>query len=205
LSDSPTKKLEYAQGMLFDFFKGIFPLDRESREAAKQAFSERAFKRKGLLLQEGDVCRFYTFVISGCFKMYATDGNGVEHNLQFACEGEWIADFQSFYDQRPSKLYIEAVELSTVLQIEHDDLLHLYIHYPIFDRNFRIVIERKYIELQDRVLQNISYTAEERYPIFEKQYPKLLQRLPGTQIASYLGITSEFLSKIKTKILRGGQ
>jgi CRP-like cAMP-binding protein len=137
--------------------------------------------------------------------MYATDGNGVEHNLQFACEGEWIADFQSFYDQRPSKLYIEAVELSTVLQIEHDDLLHLYIHYPIFDRNFRIVIERKYIELQDRVLQNISYTAEERYPIFEKQYPKLLQRLPGTQIASYLGITSEFLSKIKTKILRGGQ
>ncbi|RZK35768.1 MAG: Crp/Fnr family transcriptional regulator, partial [Pedobacter sp.] len=116
-------------------------------------------------------------------------------------ENQWIADFNSFYEQSPSKLYIEAVEPCRVLQIEHDDLLHLYTHYPRFDRNFRIVIERKFIELQDRVLQNISYTAEERYLLFRKNYPDLVQRLPGTQIASYLGITSEFLSKIKKKLI----
>ncbi|TCD26587.1 Crp/Fnr family transcriptional regulator [Pedobacter psychrodurus] len=188
--------------MLIKFFNGIFPLDKEAVEAAKQVFSLRNYKRKGLLLQEGDVCRFYNFVISGCFKLYGVDNNGVEHNLQFAIENQWIADFNSFYEQSASRLFIEAVEPSTVLQIEHDDLLYLYTHYPRFDRNFRIVIERKFIELQDRVLQNISFTAEERYQLFQQNFPDLIQRLPGTQIASYLGITSEFLSKIKKKIVK---
>jgi len=188
--------------MLTGFFDGIFPLDREAAEAAKRVFNLRNYKRKGLLLQEGDVCRFYTFVVSGCLKLYAVDNNAIEHNLQFSVENQWIADFNSFYEQSPSKLYIEAVEPCTVLQIEHDDLLHLYTHYPRFDRNFRIVIERKFIEFQDRVLHSISYTAEERYKLFQKNYPDLVLRLPGTQIASYLGITSEFLSKIKKKINR---
>ncbi|MET0574066.1 MAG: Crp/Fnr family transcriptional regulator [Pedobacter agri] len=201
LSDPIAIKTDQAHDMLTGFFNGIFPLDKEAAEAAKQVFSLRNYKRKGLLLQQGDVCRFYTFVISGCLKLYALDHNAIEHNLQFAVENQWIADFNSFYEQSPSKLYIEAVEPCTVLQIEHDDLLHLYTHYPRFDRNFRIVIERKFIELQDRVLQNISYTAEERYQLFQKNYPDLIQRLPGTQIASYLGITSEFLSKIKKKII----
>ncbi|EDM35958.1 cyclic nucleotide binding regulatory protein [Pedobacter sp. BAL39] len=187
--------------MLISFFSSIFPLTKESVVAAEQVFKQRTFKRKGFLLQEGDVCRFYTFVISGCFKMYVVDQNGVEHNLQFAVENEWIADFQSFYDQKPSKMFIEAVEPATVLQIEHKDLLYLYTHFPIFDRNFRIVIERKYIELQERVLHNISFTADERYLAFQQRYPALIQRLPGTQIASYLGITSEFLSKVKKKML----
>jgi len=202
LSDSIVLQADQAHKMLIAYFSNIFPLDKEAAEAAKHLFRLRNYKRKGLLLQEGDVCRFYTFVISGCFKLYAVDANGVEHNLQFALENQWIADFNSFYDQNPSKLYIEAVEPCTVLQIEHDDLLYLYTNFHKFDRNFRIVIERKFIELQDRVLENISYTAEERYQLFQKKYPDLIQRLPGTQIASYLGITSEFLSKIKKKINR---
>jgi len=200
LSDSIALQADQAHKMLVAYFNNIFPLDKKSAEAAKHLFRLRNYKRKGLLLQEGDVCRFYTFVISGCFKLYAVDLNGVEHNLQFALENQWIADFNSFYEQKPSKLYIEAVEPCTVLQIEHDDLLYLYTNYPKFDRNFRIVIERKFIELQDRVLQNISFTAEERYQLFQNDFPDLVQRLPGTQIASYLGITSEFLSKIKKKI-----
>jgi len=200
LSGSTLTQQEHAFGMLINFFDGIFPLESEAKEAAKQVFSLRSYKRKGLLLQEGDVCQFYTFVISGCFKLYAVDASENEHNLQFAVENEWIADFQSFYEQNSSNLYIEAIEPSVVLQIEHDELLHLYTNYPKFDRNFRIVIERKFIELQDRVLQNISFTAEERYLLFQKKFPNLVQRLPGTQIASYLGITSEFLSKIKKKI-----
>ncbi|UKT66009.1 Crp/Fnr family transcriptional regulator [Pedobacter mucosus] len=193
-------QLTDAQSMLINSFSAVFPLSPDARAAAKQVFSERNYKRKGLLLQEGDVCKFYTFVVSGCFKMYAVDQNGVEHNLQFAVENEWIADFQSFYDQKASLLYIEAIEPAKVLQIEHDDLLYLYAHFPIFDRNFRIIIERKFIRLQERILQNISYTADERYYNFQQRYPDLIQRLPGTQIASYLGITSEFLSKIKKKI-----
>ncbi|RZJ87775.1 MAG: Crp/Fnr family transcriptional regulator [Chryseobacterium sp.] len=188
--------------MLFQFFGNYFPLDKASKEAAAKVFNLRSYKRKGLLLQEGDICKTYSFVVSGCFKMYAVDANGSEHNLQFAVEKEWVADFKSFYAQEPSHLYIEAIEPSAVLQVAHDDLLALYTNFPKFDRNFRIIIERRYIELQDRVQQNISVTAEERYRLFENQYPKLIQRLPGTQIASYLGITSEFLSKIKKKLAR---
>jgi CRP-like cAMP-binding protein len=129
--------------------------------------------------------------------MYAVDAAGKEHNLQFVAENDWITDLASFYAEKPSKVYIEAIEPTSVLQINHEDLLELYINYHKFDRNFRIIIEQKYIELQNRVLQNISATAEERYRYFMKQYPGLASRLPNTQIASYLGITPEFLSKIR--------
>jgi CRP-like cAMP-binding protein len=131
--------------------------------------------------------------------MFAVDSNFREHNLQFAAEDDWIADFQSFYDQSPSRLYIEAIEPSVVLQIKHEDLLYLYINYHKFDRNFRIITERKLIDYQNRILQNISSTADDRYEAFLKQYPHLINRLPNTQIASYLGITPEFLSKIRKK------
>lgn len=198
---SPTDQ-QQALELLFQFFGNGFPLDKSAEEAASAVFHLRSYKRKGLLLQEGDVCNHYNFVVAGGFKMYAVDRNGNEHNLQFAIENDWIADFKSFYAQEPSKLYIEAIEASTVLQVSHKDLLHLYSNFPKFDRNFRIVIERRYIELQDRVQQNISVTAEERYRMFEQQYPQLVQRLPGTQIASYLGITSEFLSKVKKKLAK---
>lgn len=163
-------------------------------------FTKRIIRRKGYLLQEGDVCKHYSFVVSGCFKMFAVDPAGKEHNLQFAVENDWIMDFQSFYSASPSRLYIEAVEPSVVLQIQHDDLLYLYINYHKFDRVFRIIIEQKYIDFQNRVLQNISTAAEERYVGFMQQYPQLMNRLPNTQIASYLGITPEFLSKIRKKL-----
>ena len=153
------------------------------------------------MLQESEVCSRFSFVVLGCFKMYAVDSNFKEHNLQFAVENEWIADVQSFYDEKPSKLYIEAVEPSVVLQISHEDLLYLYISYQKFDRNFRIINERKFINFQDRILQSISSTAEERYLNFQKDFPELIKRLPNTQIASYLGITSEFLSKVRKNIV----
>jgi len=193
--------LEKALAMLIDNFKQFFPLNKEEQEALRRLFTLRIVKKKGFLLQEGEVCRHYFFVVMGCFKMFAVDSNFREHNIQFAAEGDWIADFQSFYNEEPSRLYIEAVELAIVLQIQHKDLLYLYTNYHKFDRNFRIIIERKLMEYQNRILLNISTNADERYVAFQKQYPHLINRLPNTQIASYLGITSEFLSKIRKKAL----
>lgn len=184
---------------LIDHFKHFFHLNNTEQEEIERLFTSRVIKRKQYLLQEGEVCKHYSFVVSGCFRMFAVDSNFREHNLQFAAEDDWITDFQSFYDQSPSKLYIEAIEPSTVLQIKHEDLLYLYINYHKFDRNFRIITERKLIDYQNRILQNISSTADDRYEAFLKQYPHLINRLPNTQIASYLGITSEFLSKIRKK------
>jgi len=186
---------------LIRFFNRFFALDEKECEEVIRLFSQRNIRRKGYLLQEGDVCRNYYFIVSGCFKMFAVDPSGKEHNLQFSAENDWISDLHSFYSEEPSRLYIEALEPSVVLQIQHEDLLYLFINYHKFDRNFRIITERKYINFQNRILQNISSTAEERYLSFVKQYPGLVNRVPNTQIASYLGITPEFLSKIRKKIV----
>jgi len=189
---------------LIRYFKNYFSLNGEEQNELSACFTERNIKRRQFILQEGDICRHFTFVVSGCLKMYAVDKNGKEHNIQFAAENDWITDLSSFYSEKPSQLDIEAVEPTVVLQIKHDNLLNLYINYHKFDRNFRIIIEQKYIELQNRVLQNISSTAEERYEFFLKQYPSLSNRLPNTQIASYLGITPEFLSSIRKNLAHKG-
>lgn len=194
--DNQTRSLD----LLINYFKSFFPLNEEELRALSLVFRERKIKRRGLILQQGEVCRDYTFVVSGCFKMYAVDNSGKEHNLRFSAENDWIADIASFHSKKESAMFIEAVEPSVILQIKHADLLDLYIRYHKFDRNFRIITEQKYIELQNRIFESISATAEERYLSFLEQYQKLSGRLPNTQIASYLGITPEFLSKIRNDL-----
>lgn len=182
---------------LLEHFNQYLPLTDEEAAELTQRANVRTIKRRQFILQEGDVCRRYTFIVEGCFKMYGVDERGAEHNIQFAAENDWIADIGSFHTEKPGRLYIEALEPSAVLQLEKADLLYLYEHYPKFDRIFRVIIEDKFVELQNRLLQTISSTAEERYTSFLEQYPQLANRLPNTQIASYIGITPEFLSKIR--------
>ena len=187
---------------LIKHFSNYLPLDEKEINELKSCIKERIIKRRQYILQEGDICKHYSFVNEGCFKMYKVDANGKEHNLQFAIENEWIADIGSFHSENSSELYIEAIEQSIVLQIEKADLLYLYTHYPKFDRNFRVIIENDFIALQNRVLHNISSTAEERYLDFLKKQPNLFNRISNVQIASYLGVTPEFLSAIRKKIAK---
>ena len=186
---------------LLECFKNYLPLNREETKLLAERVTQRQIKRRQMILQEGFVCKHYTFVEKGCFKMYGVDEKGNEHNISFADENDWIADLGSFYSEKPSKLFIEAIELSTILQIEKQDLLYLFINAPKFDRNFRVIVEEKFIELQNRLLQNFSSNAQQRYLDFLEQYRELALRLPNTQIASYLGITPEFLSKIRSEKL----
>ncbi len=152
----------------------------------------------------GEVCKHYSFIVKGCFRMFGVDDKGFEHNIQFAAENDWIADIGSFHAQKPSLLNIESLEAGVVLQVKQQDLYFLYYNIPKLDRIFKVLIELKYIELQNRVLQNFSSTAEERYLSFLEQYPLLFNRLPNTQVASYLGITPEFLSKVRKNIQSKG-
>lgn len=160
----------------------------------------RKIRRRQYLLQAGDICRYYTFVNKGCLRLYSVDINGVEHILQFACEDYWVADIGSFHQEVPTSLYVDALEPSEILQISKPDLISTYISYPAFDRVFRILVENAFVGLQKRVLQNIGSTAEERYLTFVGTYPQLVNRLPQTQIASFIGITPEFLSKIRKNL-----
>ncbi|VAV85760.1 cAMP-binding proteins - catabolite gene activator and regulatory subunit of cAMP-dependent protein kinases [hydrothermal vent metagenome] len=185
---------------IIEHFSNYTPLNNEEIECLESKLTERKVKRRQFILQEGDVCKHISFVVSGCFKMYKVDTKGTEHNLQFSIENGWIADLGSFHSEKPSELYIEALEASTILQITRPDLILLYTNFPKFDRIFRVLIENAFVSLQKRVLQNISSTAEERYVDFLKTYPSLFNRISNVQIASYIGVTPEFLSKIRKNI-----
>ncbi len=187
---------------LIDYFENHLPLNEEERFVVEKVFKEKRVKRRQFILQEGDVCRHNTFVLEGCFKMYMVDPNGKEHNLQFAIENWWIGDIGSFHSEKPSRLYIEAIENSVVLQVTKEDQLNLFVDYPKFNRIFRVLAENAMVKLQNRILQNISSTAEERYLSFVERYPYFFNRISNVQIASYLGVTPEFLSTIRKKIAK---
>lgn len=185
---------------LIEYFNRLLPLNEEEKAVVETVFNERRVKRRQFILQEGDVCKLNTFVIEGCFRMFLVDENGKEHNLQFAIENWWIGDIGSFHAEEPSKLNIEALENSVVLQIKKEDQLKLFVDYPKFNRIFRVFTENALISAQRRILQNISSTAEERYLDFLKRYPFFFNRISNVQIASYLGVTPEFLSTIRKKL-----
>ncbi|MFP3594404.1 Crp/Fnr family transcriptional regulator [Chryseobacterium sp. SIMBA_038] len=181
--------------------KNHIALTPDEAELLKNKVVKRKIKRRQFLLQEGMVCHYYSFIMEGCFKMYGIDSKGIEYNIEFAVENDWIVDIDSFNSTAPSVLFIEAVVPSTVLQISKEDLTTLFAICPKFERIFRMIIEDKFVLLQKRILYSISYTATERYLLFLQQYPALAQKLPSSQIASYLGITPEFLSKIRRNIV----
>lgn len=186
--------------LLIAYFNKLLPLDEEEISIVESVFKERKVKRRQLILQAGDICKHNTFVVEGCFRMYLVDEKGKEHNLQFAIEDWWIGDIGSFHSGEPSKLYIEAMEHAVILQIKKEDQLRLFVEYPKFNRIFRVITENALVSAQRRILQNIGWTAEERYLDFLKRYPHFFNRISNVQIASYLGVTPEFLSTIRKKI-----
>ncbi|SEF78950.1 Crp/Fnr family transcriptional regulator [Algoriphagus boritolerans] len=185
---------------IIQHLESFIPLKGTEKALLEERLVSRPIKRKEKILIAGEVCKHYTFVAQGCFRMFGVDDKGFEHNIQFTAENEWIADIGSFHSQNQSQLNIEALEAGLVLQIKQQDLYFLYNTIPKLNLIFKVLIELKYIELQNRVLQNFSSTAEQRYLGFLEQYPHLSNRLPNTQIASYLGITPEFLSKVRKNI-----
>jgi CRP-like cAMP-binding protein len=187
---------------LIEYFNRLLPLNEDEQSIVEQVFKERKIKKRQFILQEGDVCKLNTFVVEGCFKMYMVDENGKEHNLQFAIENWWIGDIGSFHTEQPSRLYIEALENSIILQIKKEDQLKLFVEYPKFNRIFRVFTENALVSTQRRVLQNISSTAEERYLDFMERHPHLFNRISNVQIASYLGVTPEFLSTIRKRLVK---
>ncbi|MDZ7623038.1 MAG: Crp/Fnr family transcriptional regulator [Ignavibacteriaceae bacterium] len=141
---------------LIDYFSSYTALSDQEIATLESSFVERKIKRRQFILQEGDVCKLNSFIVEGCFRMYLVDKNGKEHNLQFAVENWWIGDIGSFHSGEPSRLYIEALENSTILQIKKEDQLKLFVEHPIFNRIFRVFTENALVSCQQRILQNIS-------------------------------------------------
>lgn len=164
----------------------------------------KRIRRKQYLIQEGNVSRYEAFVNKGCLRAYHVDEKGQEHIAQFAIEGWWIGDMYSFLTSTPARLNVDALEDSELLCIDKPSLEELYLQVPKFERFFRIILQNAFIAHQQRIIANMSKTAEERYLEFIKHYPQLEQRVPQHQIASYLGITPESLSRIRKQLSERG-
>jgi CRP-like cAMP-binding protein len=158
--------------------------------------------RKQFLLKGGEVCKYSAFVNSGCLRGYTIDENGQEHVLNFAPAGWWIADMYGLISQRPGTLYIEAPEPVEVLLLSKIKQDLLFQEVPKFERFFRIITENSLVAYQQRLMDNLSLSAEERYNNFCRRYPSLINALPKKDIASYIGVTPEFFSRMMNKLLR---
>ena len=179
--------------------KRIHLTDEEFKITSK-FFIPKKLKNHQFLLNEGDVCRYAAFVNSGCLRKYSIDNKGAEHIVQFAIEDWWISDLDSFFSGFPSKVNIDALQDSEVLLLEKSAREEMLDNCPKMERLFRLQIESGYVATQQRIVDSLSASAEERYLKFIKTYPKIFEIVPQNQIASYLGITPQSLSRIRKEL-----
>lgn len=165
------------------------------------AFRIENIKKKDFLLKEGEICEDEGFVLNGCFKVFRTDKNSDDQILYFAVEDWWISDIDSFINKIPSQLNIQAIEDSEILLISREDKEKLYQEIPEIERLMRLKFQMSIIALQRRIIDNLSKPSYERYQDFLRDYPKTAHRLTNIQIAAYLGVTPEFISRIRRKIV----
>ena len=163
----------------------------------------RVLKRKTLFLETGVVCKHSAFVLEGAVKSYNVDEEGREHILSFATKDWWISDLYSLISEKPAILNIEAIVDSDVLMLSRENQHELYKKIPKFERFFRILVENSLVANQQRLIDNMSSPAEDRYLRFISKYPTIPECVPQHSIASYLGITPEFLSKIRARLAHG--
>ena len=177
--------------------------DADELEIFNSLLEYKAVPKKTIMLQEGEMCSFEAFVIKGCVRKYYIDANGFEVILQFAIENALISDISfSIYEDKASRVYIETLEDCEFFLFNPDTKEELFAKAPKFERAFRILMQRSLAVTQDRLFNTISKTATEKYLEFLEHYPTLSQRVAQHYIASYLGISAEFLSKIRTKIAK---
>lgn len=164
--------------------------------------STKKIKAKTVLLSAGEIANSTYFVNSGIIRSFNINDNIIEHVLHFACEGWWIGDMYSYISEKPGNLFIEVIEDAEVVIITKENHQILYNEIPKLERFFRILAENSLVAHQERLMDNLSLTAEERFEKFCSKYPTLIQKVPQKQIASYIGVTPEFFSKMKARLLK---
>ena len=180
----------------------IVSLSEQEKELILSKIEIRKYKSKTVLLNDGEVSKYSYFVNSGILRSFNINDNIVEHVLQFACEDWWIGDMYSLISQKPGNLFIEVNEDAEVVLLSKENQNELYLKIPKLERFFRILTENSLVAHQERLMDNLSLSAEERFEKFCIKYPTLIQRVPQKQIASYIGVTPEFFSKMKAKMLK---
>lgn len=189
---------------LFDYIERFIQLTEEEKLILLEECKIRNYLKGQYVVQQGDVCQYESFVLSGCLKTSHIDRNGNEHVVMFAIKNWWTADLGSFVSQQPADYNVQCLEPSVLFQFSYDKLGLLYQKIPKLERFFRIIIQNAYVAAQKRIVNSYSLSAKDRYIRFCDQYPDIEQRVPQYLIASYLGITKEFLSKVRNEMASGG-
>lgn len=161
-----------------------------------------SYRAKTILLSPGQIANCIYFVNSGILRSFTINDNIIEHVLHFACEGWWMGDMYSYISGKPGNLFIEVLENAELVCISKGNQQELYEKIPKLERFFRILAENSLVTHQERLMDNLSLSAEERFEKFYRKYPTLIQHVPQKHIASYIGVTPEFYSKMKSKLLR---
>lgn len=177
-------------------------LTSEEEELFLSKTETKSVKAKTILLSSGDVAKQTYFVNSGIIRSFNINDNIVEHVLHFACEGWWIGDMYSYITGKPGNLFIEVLEDAEIISISKENHQKLYQEIPKLERFFRILSENSLVSHQERLMDNLSLSAEERFEKFCKKYPDLINKVSQKHIASYIGVTPEFFSKMKAKMLK---
>ncbi len=154
------------------------------------------------IVQQGAVCKHTNFIISGCTKNFYVDQQGQEHIVTFAIENWWSADLSSFITQTPSDFNVKCIEATEVIQFTYQNQDKIFQNIPKMETLFRKLLEKALVYSQKRIVNNFSLSAKDQYLYFKKQFSTIEQRVPQYMVASYLGITKEFLSKIKTELAK---
>lgn len=187
-----------------EYVRKFVDLSDAEAEAFILPFEEIKVKKRQLLVQPGFVARHRYFVQQGALRAYVVNDEGQDHTIQLAVEEWWISDYNSYMLQQPASMFVTAVEDSVLLKISFEDEHKLKAGNYKYETFFRIIAERAAAFMQRRVISGLIHSAEERYAIFLDRYPQMSNRFPQYVIASYLGMTTEFLSKIRNHKLKKG-
>lgn len=189
------------QNPLITYIESYIELSDHEEQLITEAYQPLHLEKREVLYEQGKVCTIEAYVLQGTLRVYNIDEKGMEHVLNFALPGWWVGDLGSFYQGTPAFTNVQALEDSELLVIHPEEKEALFRQIPALERMFREVIQKHLISFQKRFLCTVSATAEERYKHLMEQVPNLEQLVPQHQIASYLGILPESLSRLKKQMI----
>ena len=187
---------------LINHIQNRIQLSEEEIHRFVSEFKIKKIKKRQFIIQPDFVAKYRTYIVKGALRAYVVSDQGQEHTISFAIEDWWISDYNSYIYQQPATMFVVALEDAVLLQLDFESETKLKNANPKFETFFRITAERTAAFFQRRIIMNLTSTAEERYDHFIKKYPSIVQRVPQYTLASYLGMTTEFLSKIRNNKLK---
>jgi CRP-like cAMP-binding protein len=187
---------------LIQHIRKFIPLDDGAATTLSDKLIVKKLRKKEFVLQPGQRCHANFFVLKGCLRLYFMSNKDTEQITQFGIENWWITDYDSLDTQKPSHFYIQAVEDSEILVLEQRLQEELFKDVPAFERYFRLILQKAYTASQRRMEFIFNMTDEERYRSFATRFPEFNQRVPQYMVASYLGVTPQFISRVRARSSR---